>query len=89
MPGSVTDNEALHRYELVEDGTLLGVLNYRDRPNARVLVHTEVDSVHEGKGAGTRLIESALADIDARGLELVPLCPFVRAYLRNHPEKAT
>ena len=89
MPGSVTDNEARHRYELVEDGTLLGVLNYHDRPDARVLVHTEVDPAHEGKGAGTQLIESALADIHARGLELVPLCPFVRAYLRNHPEKAT
>jgi uncharacterized protein len=88
VPGSVTDNPALHRYELVEDGTLLGVLNYRDRPDARVLVHTEVDPRHEGKGAGTRLIEAALADIRARGVELVPLCPFVRAYLRNHPEQA-
>jgi uncharacterized protein len=88
VPESVTDNAAMHRYELVEDGTLLGVLNYRDRSDARVLVHTEVDPQHEGKGAGTRLIEAALADIRARGVELVPLCPFVRAYLRTHPEQA-
>jgi uncharacterized protein len=88
VPGSVTDNEAMHRYELVEDGTLLGFLDYRDRPDARVLVHTEVDPQHEGHGAGTKLIEAALGDIRAREVELVPLCPFVRAYLRSHPEQA-
>ena len=88
MPGSVTDNAAKQRYELVVDGSLLGFVQYRDRTDARVLIHTEVDPLHEGKGVGTRLVESALADIRARGVELVPLCPFVRAYLRDHPEQA-
>ena len=88
MPGSVTDNAAKQRYELVVDGSLLGFVQYRDRADARVLIHTEVDPLHEGKGVGTRLIESALADIRARGVELVPLCPFVRAYLNDHPEQA-
>ena len=89
MPeGSVTDNAAKQRYELVVDGSLLGFLSYRDRPRARVLVHTEVDPLHEGKGVGSRIIEAALADIRERGVELVPLCPFVRAYLRDHPEQA-
>jgi hypothetical protein len=27
-------------------------------------------------------------DLRARGLKLVPLCPFVRAYLRRHPDQA-
>jgi uncharacterized protein len=88
VPGSVTDNAAEQRYELVVDGLLLGFLQYRDRADTRVLIHTEVDPLHEGKGVGTRLIESALADIRARGVELVPLCPFVRAYLNDHPEQA-
>jgi uncharacterized protein len=88
VPGSVTDNAAKHRYEIVEDGTLLGILDYRDRADARVLVHTEVDPLHEGKGVGSRLIEAALADIRTRGIELVPLCPFVCAYLHDHPEQA-
>jgi predicted GNAT family acetyltransferase len=29
----------------------------------------------------------ALADIRERGLSVVPLCPFVVAYLRRHPEQ--
>src|SRR5439155_23952305 len=41
----------------------------------------------EGRGLGTRLIAGALDDIRARGLELIPTCPFVRAYLRRHPEQ--
>jgi len=27
-------------------------------------------------------------DLRARGLKLIPLCPFVRAYLRRHPDQA-
>jgi predicted GNAT family acetyltransferase len=85
---SVIDNTAEARYELAQNGSLLGFVQYHDRAGARVLVHTEVDQAHEGEGLGSRLIEGALADIRARGLELVPLCPFVRAYLRSHPEQA-
>ena len=69
---SVIDNAAEARYELAENGTLLGFLQYHDRPDARVLVHTEVDPAHEGEGLGSRLIEGALADIHARRLQLVP-----------------
>jgi predicted GNAT family acetyltransferase len=85
---SVTDNAAEERYELAANGSLLGFIEYRDRPDARVLVHTEVDPEHEGEGLGSRLIAGALDDIRGRGLELVPLCPFVRGYLQRHPEEA-
>lgn len=51
-----------------------------------VLIHTEVDPAFEGRGLATKLIAGAIQDIRARGLKLVPVCPFVRAYLRRHPE---
>lgn len=53
-----------------------------------MLVHTDVDPAFEGRGLGSRLIGGALADIRARGLLFVPLCPFVAAYVRRHPEYA-
>ena len=53
-----------------------------------VLVHTEVAPAVEGRGVGSRLVSAALDDIRARGLRLVPICPFVRAYLGRHPEYA-
>jgi predicted GNAT family acetyltransferase len=42
----------------------------------------------ENKGLGARLVAGALDDIRARGLRVVPFCPFVRAYIRRHPEYA-
>jgi predicted GNAT family acetyltransferase len=53
-----------------------------------VLVHTEVEPAFEGQGLGARLVAGALEDLRARGLKLVPQCPFVRAYLRRHPDQA-
>jgi predicted GNAT family acetyltransferase len=83
----VKDNPDEHRYEFVHDGELLGLIRYSARPGVITLVHTEVEPAVEGHGVGTRLIAGALDDIRARGVRLVPLCPFVRDYLRRHPEQ--
>jgi predicted GNAT family acetyltransferase len=51
-----------------------------------VLIHTEIDRELEGQGLGNLLVQGALDDLRARGIDYVPLCPFVRAYLRRHPQ---
>jgi predicted GNAT family acetyltransferase len=84
----VVDNPAQLRYELRVDGALAGFLAYRLEPGTVVLVHTDVDPAYEGRGLGGRLVRGALDDLRARGLLLVPLCPFVASYLRRHPEYA-
>jgi predicted GNAT family acetyltransferase len=83
----VRDNPEERRYEIVRNGEVLGGIWYRTRPDAVVLVHTEVAEEAEGQGVGSRLVAGALDDLRARGLRVVPLCPFVRAYLRRHPEQ--
>ena len=86
--GEVRDNPAAKRYELQVDGDV-AVLLYYDRPDgSRTLVHTEVPAALEGKGIGGRLVKAVLDDAEARGLRIVPLCPFVRRYLVRHPEYA-
>jgi uncharacterized protein len=84
----VQDNPDEQRYELLVDGSLLGDLQYRRRPDAVALIHTEVSPSLEGRGLGARLVAGALDDIRARGLQVVPICPFVRAYIRRHPDYA-
>jgi predicted GNAT family acetyltransferase len=40
----------------------------------------------EGRGIASRLIGHALGEAKARGLKVVPQCPFVAAYIQKHPE---
>jgi uncharacterized protein len=74
------------RYELVRDGDVVGEIRYRRTPSALVLVHTEVLPSLENKGLGARLVAAALDDIRERGLNVVPICPFVRSFIRRHPD---
>ncbi len=88
MTDDVTDDVAKHRYEL-RVGDDVAFLTYSDRRGgARTLVHTEVPAALAGKGIGGRLVRAALADAEARGFQIVPLCPFVQSYLLRHPESA-
>lgn len=50
------------------------------------LTHTEVPKSLEGKGIGSVIVKLAYENIKARELKLVPLCPFVAAYVKRHPE---
>ena len=84
----VTDNPRASRYELWLGATRAGFIQYQAKPGTVLLVHTQVDPAFAGQGLGERLVADALADLRARGLKLVPLCPFVRAYLRRHPDQA-
>ena len=83
----VVDNPEELRYELRVGDARAGFLAYRREPGVLVLVHTDVDPAFEGRGLGARLVAGVLADLRSRGLRLVPLCPFVAAYLRRHPEQ--
>ena len=83
---SVRDNPAELRYELAVDGDVEGEIMYRRTSGRIVLVHTEVSPSLEGQGLASRLVAEALDDIRARGLRVVPICPFVRRYISKHPE---
>jgi uncharacterized protein len=85
---TVHDNTGERRYEARIGTKVVGVIYYHAGPGRLTLVHTEVDPAFEGKGVGSRLVAGALEDIRRRALSLVPVCPFVRAYLRRHPEQA-
>ena len=84
---SVVDDPAHSRYELRVDGEVAGQLVYRTDGTRRTLVHTEIDPAFEGQGLGSHLAAGALDDARQRGFTVVPLCPFVTAYLRRHHEE--
>jgi predicted GNAT family acetyltransferase len=85
---AVQDNPGESRYELLLDEHVVGEILYRLAPDRVVLLHTEVLPSLENKGLGARLVAGALDDIRGRGLHVVPFCPFVRSYIRRHPDYA-
>jgi predicted GNAT family acetyltransferase len=85
---TVRDNPGELRYELLVDGDVAGQIRYTSAGDVLTLVHTDVSPSLEGEGLGGRLVRETLDDIRARGLGIVPLCPFVSSYVRRHPEYA-
>ena len=83
---TVTDNAERRRYEVHVGSALAGFADYHAQPGLLTFLHTEVDPAFEGQGLGSRLAADALDDARARGLQVLPICPFVRAYVRRHPE---
>jgi hypothetical protein len=50
------------------------------------MTHTEVPAELEGRGIAAALVAAAMAHAKANGLKVEPLCSYVRAYMRRHPE---
>jgi hypothetical protein len=83
---SVRLDESAHRFEILADGRVAGLLTYRPGARAWSLLHTEVDDRFAGHGLGSRLIGNALDLLSERGLGVLPYCPFVRRFIQTHPE---
>lgn len=50
------------------------------------IVHTEVPPQAEGRGVAAALVRAALAHARTQGWQVRPLCSYVAAYMRRHPE---
>lgn len=85
VSGTVRDNPARSRFELDASGGT-AILNYRLDRGVMVLNHTETPPELRGHGIASRLVAGVLETARARGLKVVPRCPFVRDYLADHPE---
>ncbi len=48
--------------------------------------HTFVPEELRGRGIAEDLVRQALEDARAQGLEVIPTCPFVHAFVKRHPE---
>lgn len=82
---SVIDNKDEHRYEVHAEGEV-AILIYERQGRHIALVHTEVPPALEGRGIAGMLARTALDEARADGLEVIPLCPYVAAYIRRHRE---
>ena len=81
----ITNNQGLSRFEvLLPEGT--GFLRYRIDSDTMHLLYVEVPPEARGHGVAGELSHAALEFAKERGLKVIPVCSYVVAYLRRHPE---
>jgi predicted GNAT family acetyltransferase len=86
-PVHVIHNATASRFEAAFDGRL-AVCAYRRVGDLLHLTHTEVPPSLQGQGIAAELVRETLAWARREGLHVRPLCSYVAAYMRRHPETA-
>jgi uncharacterized protein len=86
---TVVDLPDRSRYEALDGhGRPFGRADYRAEDGRLVVPHVEVEPRLQGQGLGGWLVQHVLDDARARGLTVVPVCPYVRLWIRQHPAYA-
>ena len=101
MTIEVTHNAAAERYEITVDGAFAGFTEAHPQqdppldgasvpaggaPSTVLFPHTVIESAFEGQGLAGKLVAGAFDDIRARGLKVVPTCPYILGWLPKHPD---
>jgi uncharacterized protein len=81
------DNAQRHRFEMDLDGGA-AFATYRRDGDVLTILHTEVPAAINGRGHGSALVAAVLDRARAQGLKVVPVCPFVKAFIARHPAYA-
>jgi len=81
----IRHNAAAKRFEATID-KLLCRCDYRMHGNTMMLVHTEVPPQLEGRGFASTLVRAAFEHAKQNGWDVLPVCSFVAAWARRHPE---
>jgi predicted GNAT family acetyltransferase len=81
----VRDNRQASRFEMDVDDDV-AILQYERRHDAIVFTHTEVPRASRGRGVASALTKDAVTAARNEGLRVIALCPFVKSYLKKHPD---
>lgn len=84
---SIDKNDRGHiGFNLIENGAKIGEMVGGLSSTSLTVYHTEVDSGHEGKGFAKLLLEAMVKYAREHHLKVVPLCPYVHAQFKKHPD---
>lgn len=83
----LNNNSAKKVFEMQLGDQLAFVKYSNDNDENKIfLLHTEVPENMEGKGAGAAIVEKVFYYLENIQMKVIPLCPFIIAYLKRHPE---
>jgi uncharacterized protein len=81
------DQNGKGAFKLYEDKTEVGEMVVRVNDGKLTVYHTEVVPKEEGKGYAKQLLKAVVDYARAQHLQVVPLCAYVHAQFRHHPEQ--
>lgn len=74
-------------FNLYEDNLKIGEMVVSFSDTALTVYHTEVDESASGKGYAKLLLDTMIAEAKQKGIKVIPLCPYVHAQFKKHPEE--
>lgn len=72
----------------IADNDAIGRLTWAEREGVHYANHTLVPPVIGGRGVAMRLVEAMVADARENRFKIAPICSYVVAAFRRHPEWA-
>ncbi len=81
-------NGSKGRYVIRQNGDEAELTYSITSPVLVIADHTLVPDSFRGTGAGLALVTRLVEDARAEGFRIMPLCPFVNAQRKKHPEWA-
>jgi hypothetical protein len=83
------ENGSAGRYVIRLAPGVEGEMTFRKTaPNTITVDHTGTPPEYRGRGIAQSLMDRLIADAQAEGTKIVPLCSYVVAQFRRHPEWA-
>ena len=89
----IIDNPAESRFELYVGGERAGLVLYELAGHQQggeqiSILHTEIADRFQGMGLASKLVRGVLDQARARGLAVLPYCPYTKSWIAKHPDYA-
>ena len=83
----VLNSNKVGELQLYVDDVKAGKMDIAVQASLLVIYHTEVDEAFNGRGYAKILLTDAVKYAREKGLKIAPLCPFVFAQFKRHPDQ--
>lgn len=80
------DNGQKGKFYILVDGKQEAAMTYTWAGTDRIIIdHTEVNETLKGKNAGKQMVMKAVEFARAKGIKIIPLCPFANSVFKKTP----
>ena len=81
------DDSGNGAFFIEENNAGIAEMTFGIEGNDLKVYHTEVQPAYEGKGLAKKMLEEMVAYSRNNDLKIIPLCPYVHAQFKRHPEE--